>query len=267
MLELIEANLFTNFAYYRRSRLLLAFVLVFLGLTCLTCLPLFFSASHVQGFNALHQVFTMLNWFLLFFTAGMSLFLMSSHLRNRSLKMVFTKPCTPAVWLLCAFLSTAIASLVLNGVILGGTVLASLIWHIPVRAGLLYASTYSFTTSVELIAYMMLLSTLMHPAVAVAFALVFNASMFYDVNMWTEMMVRGGISSGVLRGIGRICHAIYMTLPIVHVADNKTSEILESLHVPPGAWKYVLYSAGYASALSLFCYFAALLALERRKHI
>lgn len=267
MAQLLKANIITHFAYYRRSRLLLAFLLVFLVLTGLSCLPLFFTHSGVQGFNALHQVYSMLNWFLLLFVAGVSLFVISSHLRNRSLKMVFTKPCSPAVWLFSAFLSAVAVSFVLNLAILGGATLASLIWHLPVRAGLLFASTYAFTTSVGLIAYMMLLAAIVHPAIAVTFAVIFNASMFYNVNMWTESVIRSGNTNGVLRLLNHLFHYIYLALPIVHVADNKTDDILQSLHVPHGSWKYVLQSAGYTAALCLFCYSAALLALHRRKHI
>lgn len=267
MAELLKANILTHFAYYRRSRLLLAFLIVFLVLTFLFSLPLFFFGSGVKGFNALHQVYTTLNWFILLFTAGVGLFVISSHLRNRSLKIVFTKPCTPAVWLLSAFLSAVAVSFALNAVILGGSLLASLIWHLPVRTGLLFGSAYSFTTSVGLIAYMMLLATLVHPAIAVTFALVFNASLFYSTNLWTESVIRSGNSHGILRFLNHLFHSLYMTLPILHVSDDKTSGILDSLHVPHGSWKFLLYSAGYSAALSLFCYAVALLALQRRKHI
>ena len=58
MLELIKANVLANFAYYRRSRLLLAFLLVSLLLTCLSSLPALYTGSGIQSFNALHQIFS-----------------------------------------------------------------------------------------------------------------------------------------------------------------------------------------------------------------
>src|SRR5258708_25141309 len=111
MAELLRANLLANFAYFRRSRLLLAFMLVFLLLTGLSSLPPLFMHSGVQSFNALRQIFSVLNGFLLFFSGGLGLFIISSHLRSRSLKMVFTKPCSPALWLISAFLSAVSVSL------------------------------------------------------------------------------------------------------------------------------------------------------------
>src|SRR6516225_7865245 len=49
MSELLKANLVAHFAYYRRSRLLLAFGLVFLFLTLVFSLPAFILSSHVQA--------------------------------------------------------------------------------------------------------------------------------------------------------------------------------------------------------------------------
>jgi ABC-type transport system involved in multi-copper enzyme maturation permease subunit len=267
MMELLKTNVLTNFIYYRRSRLLLAFMLVFLALTGLTSLPMFFTSSGVQGFNTVRQVFTVLNIFLLWFTAGTGLFIISSHLRSRSLKMVFTKPCPPWAWLLSAFISAVGVSLLLNGVILGGAVVASLIWHLPIRAGLVWVSTHTFTTSVGLIAYMMLLATVVHPAVAVAIALIFSATLFYQMYMWIESFIRAGNTSTTLHVLGGVFHYIYLALPIVGVYDEKTEGIRDSLHVPHASWKYLLYSAGYVAVLSLFCYLLSLLAFQRKRHI
>src|SRR5258708_20015795 len=85
-------------------------MLVFLLLTGLSSLPPLFMHSGVQSFNALRQIFSVLNGFLLFFSGGLGLFIISSHLRSRSLKMVFTKPCSPALWLISAFLSAGVFS-------------------------------------------------------------------------------------------------------------------------------------------------------------
>src|SRR5712672_1835244 len=157
MAELLRANILANFAYYRRSRLLLAFMLVFLLLTGLSSLPPLFAHSGVQSFNALQHIFSVLNGFLLFFSGGLGLFIISSHIRSRSLKMVFTKPCSPASWLIAAFLAAVAVSLLLHVIVLGGAAAMSLIWHLPVRAGLLFVSADTFIVSVGLIAYLMLL--------------------------------------------------------------------------------------------------------------
>lgn len=267
MTELLKANILANLAYYRRSRLLLAFLLVFLALTGLSALPPIFVHSGVQTFNALRQILSVLNFFLIFLAGGLGLFLISSHLRNRSLKMVFTKPCSPALWLMSAFLSAVAVAFVLNCIVLAGAAVLSLFWHLPVRGGLLFVSADTFVASVGVIAYLMLLTMLVHPAIAVTLALVFNTSLFYGAQMWTQSVIRAGNSSKALYLLDRVFHYLYLLLPLVHAFDTKTESIHSTLRVVPGAWKYLLYSSGYVALLSAFCYLLALFALQKKKLI
>lgn len=267
MAELLRANMMAHFAYYRRSRLLMAFLLVFLLLTGLSSLPALFMNSGVQSFNSLQQIFSVLNMFLLFFSGGLGLFVVSSHLRSRSLKMVFTKPCSPAVWLASAFLAAVAVSLLLNCIVLGSAAILSLGWHLPVRAGLLFISVDTFITSVGIIAYLMLLTTVAHPAIAVTLALIFNADLFYGGYGWTQAVIRSGNSSVWLRILDRLFHYLYYVLPLVRTFDRKTENIYTSLRVLRGEWKYLPYSLGYVAVLAAFCYCLALLALQRKKHI
>jgi hypothetical protein len=181
--------------------------------------------------------------------------------------MVFTKPCSPALWLVSALLSAVAVSLLLNTIVLASAVVLSLGWHLPVRAGLVFLSVDTFAASVGIIAYMILLATLVHPAIAVTFALIFNADLFYAVQMWTQSVIRSGNSSLALRALDRLFHYLYLLLPMVHAFGKKTENIYSSLRVVHGEWKYLLYSFGYALALSAFCYFLALFALQRKKHI
>jgi len=267
MAELLKANIMAHFAYYRRSRLLLAFLLVFLLLTGLSSLPALFMNSGVQSFNSLHQIFEVLNVFLLFFAGGLGLFIMSSHLRSRSLKMVFTKPCPPALWLVSVFWSAVTVSLLLNCIVFASAAVLSFVWHLPVRAALLFISVDTFIASVGIIAYLMLLTTLVHPAIAVTFALIFNADLFYGGYEWTQSVIRAGNSSVWLRILDHLFHYLYFILPMVYAFAKKTENIYSSFRVSQGEWKYLLFSFGYVTVLSVFCYSLALLALQRKKHI
>ena len=133
--------------------------------------------------------------------------------------------------------------------------------------GLLFISVDTFVASVGLLAYLMLLATLAHPAIAVTFALIFNADLFYDAQMWAQSVIRSGSSNWALRALERLFHYLYLLLPMVHPFGKKTENIYSSLRVLHGKWKYLLYSFGYALALSAFCYFLALFALQRKRHI
>jgi hypothetical protein len=267
MAELLKANFLSDVTYYRRSKLLLAFMLVFLLITALQSLPPVFMNSGVQNFNSLQQIISTLNFFILILSAGMGLLVISSHLRNRSLKMVFTKPCRPEVWLLSAFLSAAAMSLFLNIVVLGSGVLLSALWHLPVRMGLVFVSAEMFVASLGLIAYLILLATVMHPALAAIVAIIFNADLFYQFDVWTKAAIRSGNSSFALRVVERVFHSFYILLPIVYPFDKQTENIHTSLRVLSSEWKYLLFSFGYALTLSAFCYCVSLFALKRKNHI
>jgi hypothetical protein len=267
MSELVMANLQANLAFYRRSRLLVAFALVFLVITALSSLPALFFSSGVQGFRTLQGIFSTLNWCLRLLAGAMGLFVVSSHLRSRCLKMVFTKPCRPSVWLGSAFLSAVFVSLLLNGVILGVSVALSLFWHVHVRAALVFLSADNFVITVGVISYLMFLASVLHPAIAVTFILIFNAETFYGLTTWTQGAIHSGNSSLYLRALEKFFHFLYLLLPMMHAFGEKMEDVDTSLRVSHSDWKYLLYSAGYAAALSAFCYFVALFALQKRKHI
>jgi hypothetical protein len=267
MSELLRANILADFAFYRRSRLLLAFAVLCLLVTGLSALPAIFSDSGVESFRTLQGIFSELNGMLLFLAGAIGLFVISSHLRSRCLKMVFTKPCPPSMWLGSAFLSAVLISLFLNSLILGGTTILSLIWHVPVRAALIFISADNFIISVGIIAYLILLATVLHPALAVAFILIFNAEMFYDFQVWAQGAIRAGNSSLCLRVFEKFFHFLYLLLPMVNPYGKKTEDVHSSLRVAHAEWKYLIYSIGYVLTLSAFCYFLSLLALQRKRHI
>jgi ABC-type transport system involved in multi-copper enzyme maturation permease subunit len=267
MSELLRANIAAHLAFYRRSRLLLAFLILFGVLTAMEFIPQLFVPSGVQNFNTLREVFNTLNFFLQLFAAGLGLFIVSAHLRNRSLKMVFTKPCPPAVWLLTAFFAAVIVALVLNAIVLGGITVLALLWHIPVRSGLIFVSVHTFISSVGLAAYLMLLATVMHPAIAAILAIIFNASLFYTGFLWSRSAIKAGNHSTGVHVLDRVFHLLYLAAPIFQPFDKETQNIHVSLRVMHGEWKYLLYSFGYALALSAFCYFVSLFSLQRQKHI
>jgi hypothetical protein len=267
VLELLKANILADFAYFRRSRLLLAFLLVFVLLTGLDALPPIFMQSGVQSFNTLQEIYSTLSIYLLLFAGGLALFVISSHLRSRSLKMVFTKPCSPAVWLGSAFLSAIGASLLLNAIVLASAVALSLAWHLPVRSALLFISIDTFIASIGVIACLILLGTIMHPAIAVTFALIFNADLFYGGQTWAAAMIRSGNKSFALHFLERLFQFLYLLVPMVHAFGDKTGDVYNRLRITHGDWKYALYSFGYVVALSAFCYLLALFALQRRRHI
>ena len=91
---------------------------------------------------------------------------------------------------------------------LTSAVVLSLVWKVPVRARLVFVSADTFIASLGIIAYMMLLATLVRPAIAVTLVLIFNAEMFYDAQVWTQAVIRSGNASVALRVLEHIFHGL-----------------------------------------------------------
>jgi ABC-type transport system involved in multi-copper enzyme maturation permease subunit len=263
--ELLRANTLSHLVYFRRSRLLLAFGLVFLLLTLLGSLPAIVSNSKVASFDSLKDVFATFNMFLVVFGAALGLLIMSSHLSNRSLKMVFTKPCPPTLWLASAFLASALVSLLLSGVVLAGMVILSVAWHLPIRAGLVFISLDTFLAAVGMSAYFIFLDTFLHPAIAVAFALIFNASLFYWLRIWTHAAIAAYGKRIMLKGLEHLFHLLYLLVPMTRPFESRTGAIYSSFRVHTHDWLYLLYSLGYTLVISALFYLLSLFFLQRKK--
>ena len=210
MTEILKANLLANFAFFRRSRLLYAFIIVFFLLTGLSSVPALFVKSNIRNFDTLQSIAESLAFFLFLFSAVLGLFVTSSHLRTRSLKMVFTKPCSPALWLFSAFLSAIPA---VPGTACGGAVrryshrlVVAPRGHF--RAG--FSVCHFFGYSVGIIAYLMLLGTIVHPAIAVVVAVLFNADIFYSIWTSTLGMSIYNKSSHALHVLEHLFYFLYM---------------------------------------------------------
>jgi hypothetical protein len=183
--------------------------------------------------------------------------------------MVFTKPCPPGLWLASAFLSAAVVSFLLTAGVLLSSIVLSLWWHVPVRMGLLFLSLNSFVTSLIIIAYTLLLGTLVHPALAVALILIFNEDTFFSAQQWAQAVIRSanGHAHLGIRILEKFFNVVYLSTPTYEPFKNKFQTVGTSYRASGGEWKYLLYSAGYVLVLWAFCYFVALFALRRKRHI
>jgi ABC-type transport system involved in multi-copper enzyme maturation permease subunit len=265
--ELFNANFVAHLIYFRRSRLLLGFALVFLLMISLSVIPSLFIASGVQKFNILAEIVSSLHGFTQIFAAALALMVVSSHLRNRSLKMVFTKPCTPALWLVSAFAAAIAVIAVISIAIFACSIGLSFCWHLPVKAGLLFGALDNLIASIGTLVYVALMAMLLHPAIAVIVVLIFNASTFYAAQFQMLALMRTGSSSTTLRVLERVFHYLYLIAPIFHPFADKTSTAVSSMRVAHGDWRYLAYSLGYVLVLSAFCYCVALFALQKKRHI
>jgi hypothetical protein len=265
MLGLLRANISAHLIYFRRSRLLLAFALVFLGLVVLFTLPQMFVTTKVTAFDIIRGTLAVAEVFLVIFSAALGLFLVSSHLRARNLKMVFTKPCPPALWLASAFLAAMLVSLSLQLLITAVAMTACLVFHLHVQMGVLFVSLDSFAMCVGIIGYLTFLATAMHPVMAVVFVVFFNPSFFYQLRLQMLGFIESGSKSSAVRLFEPFFQFLYMTLPVFHAFSEKTQTVYSTLRVDHGQWKLVFGAFGYDLALAALCYCLSLFFLQRKR--
>lgn len=263
--EMFWANVRVHLIYFRRSRLILVFGLVMVVLAALFSLPALFVRSQVQGFSILRGAFIDLNELLILFGSALGLVIVSSHLRAHNLKMIFTKPCPPALWVGSVLTATVTVTLVLDAIILAVALAVSSVYRLPVEGGLTYIALDSLIASVGMIAYLMFLAMVMHPVIAGTFALLLGPWTFSLLEKTTVAGTMAGKGSAFLRVLQNVFHFCYMVLPMVHACGAKTKNIYSSLQVGTGEWCYLLYSFGYALALAALCYCLALLFLQRKQ--
>jgi hypothetical protein len=261
----LRATIGVNLKFFGRNRLLLGIGALFLALMALPFAASVLTESLTQKFNLLRMLYDELDMVATVFTAGIGLFVISSHLRNKSLKLVFTKPCLPETWLASAFLSVMLASAALFLAAFAITAGLGVVWHVPFQAGLVFVSIEAFFRSLILVAYLMFLATAVHPVIAVLTLAMFNESTFEGLRFLLAARAQGS-GGGHVAVLQWACDSLYFLLPALAPFRGKTEAIHASLRVASGDWLYLLGVGAYA-AVVLVLFFLLSTAVLRRKQL
>jgi hypothetical protein len=266
----LRANIETNLVFYRRNRLLVAaaaFLVVLMGLTSVPALLFTTKTQHLELINIVLRLVT---GFGTVATAGLGLSLVSQHIRDRSVKMVFTKPCLPEVWLLASFLSAGLVALVLFA---GGLLIASLlfaVWNIPFQSGVVFIVVNGFFQAMSLMAFATFLSVVFHPVMALFVLLVLRDGLFY----WLKVMLAGGIKAsgeGVLAAVLSLAKlfvdALYLLWPTFDPYEEKMARLFSSLRGSDADWTYLLLAIAYALVLTALFYFLTGYVLKKKRYV
>lgn len=270
MYALVRANIETNLVFYRRNRLLLAAVIFIVLVMGLTSIPGLLFSSKTQHLELVKSVLHLVTGFATIVTAGLGLMLVSQHIRDRSVKMVFTKPCLPEVWLLSSFLSAALVAAVLFA---GSFLIASLlfaIWSIPFQSGVVYIVLNGFFQAVSLMAFATFLSVVLHPVLALFFLLVFREGLFYLLKVFLAAGIKATGDASVtplLKLIKLFVDAVYMLLPTFSPFESKMTPLFASLRGSDADWTYLVLAIVYAVLLTALFYFLTDYVLKRKRYV
>jgi hypothetical protein len=260
-------NTHVHLRFYLRNRLLLAFGLVMLLMFGMTLVPMVLFESSSDRFNMLRSITTQMGGYALVFTASLGLFAVSSHLRNRNVKLVLTKPCTPEAWLASIFLSALLVALVIYTLLALAAATLSWWWGIPWQWGFVFVAVDGACRALIQMSFLTCLATAFHPVVAVLIALFFNEGIFYQL----KYLVAGAIAADGgrpwLLTASVLCDAFYLVMPMAEPLSNHTTSVYSSLRASGTDWLNLGITLGYSMLLSVFLFLISDLLLRRKQLI
>jgi ABC-type transport system involved in multi-copper enzyme maturation permease subunit len=264
MTEALRTNVGVLLKFYARNRLLIVIALIFLLLAALTVSMSLVYGSTSDHFEIISSALSTLNGFTLILAAGLGLFAISSHLRQRSLKMVLTKPCLPEVWIGAVFASALVVAALLYGLNLLFGLVLSLVWGVPVQSGLFFLPLEGLLRSAIALSYLSFLTIFLHPAVAVLVVLFFNEGTFDGLRQMLLTAIKTNAGNPLLPVLEWLTKILYMVLPTFHPYETRLEGVSNTLRASASDWLTLAKTAGYAAtALGLF-FCLAVAALRRR---
>lgn len=270
MLRQLLASIRVNLTFYRRNRLLLVVAVLLSFMFIISLIPSLLFETSTQRFVVITTILEPLNFFFFLFAGALGLVAVSSHLRDRSIKMVATKPLPPELWLLSHVVSASVLFAGLAGcaLILAGGLL--LFWEIPFQTGLVYLSVLTVCRCSIVYGYLTFLTTLVHPAVAGLIVVVLQQDTFYHLSLLAasgQRIVESGLYQALLGSVKQVLYMCYLVLPIYTPFPEEVGRIEASYRLESGDVRFLLWSVAYTLALTALLYFLSIAALRRRRLI
>jgi hypothetical protein len=256
------ANVDTNIKFFRRNRILLGASLFYLVITGLTLIPGLIFMSATKQFDIVKMLHDSLSTAVTICTALMGLLFMASHFRNRNVKMVLTKPCTPETWVAGLLVAAGAISLALHLVVVAITSIMFVAWGIPFQPGLIFVTLQNYLGGLIVLGFVVFLATSMPPVLAAIVAVIANEGTIYML----RTIVAAGIEatgSAVLSGLDKALHVAYVMLPSYSLFQER-GEVESTWRVESQDWLMLAPSVGYTIAITAFFYLLTLAVLRRK---
>lgn len=264
----LHCNTVTNLRFYRRNRLLVL-VGIFFGLVFLiSVVPTAFTLS--RKFNTIQAFVSTADGFLTMVGAILGLVTISHHVRTRSLKLVVTHPCTMETWVLSHFVSAFIVVTALFVVVLATALVLFLVWGLPVQWGLVYVIVLGLCSAMVIFAFLLFLSTIVHPVVAALIAMIFTPGSLLWLNTTfraqTEMLPDGYLKT-VNEVVQLIFHGLYLVWPEYSPLTGQMTTLQESYRITSGDTYLLFVAVIYSTLLCALSFFLTSAVLKKKRHI
>lgn len=268
MLSPIRTNVVVHLKFYQRDRILLGATVAIFLILALSLIPALFFMTHSDRLANVRTIFHQLSSFAYLVTAVAVMLAVSDQIRNRSIKMVLTKPFPAEAWIISVLVSGLIVAAVFYaGVFLICSALFA-VWGIPFQWGLLFMTVNDLLQTLILVSYMTLLVVIFHPVLAAFFAIIFHEGSFYMLklllNSGIQALGEGSVSSS-LKAIRALVDVVYLATPALTPFSRETEKIYSSLRLEDGKLQYLAFSLIYVLVSSSFFFLLAAYCLKKKR--
>lgn len=266
----ILANIKTDLMFFFRNGLLL---LIFTILVTQTIMSVFLrnllGAYRGSGFEAIKNFTETFNNFGYILVVAVGIVTVFSHSSQRCLKMVFTRPCPPEIWMASLAISITIVATVLFFLSFFVGSLLFVVEEIPYQSGLVFVCIQKWCEALIVSFFLLLLSLVIHPVLAIFLICVMNERSLY----WLHLLIKAALQNAssftrafLLDLAKSLTGLLYRIFPVQVPYEEQFSEIARSWIVLPRDWFHLMIFVAYTFA---FCCLIILLASEvlKRKRL
>ena len=265
LLEGLREHTIVHLKFVTRSRVLVGFASLLLLIAGVMLLPAIFIGTAANRFELLKQVADELHAIAATITAGLGLFVLWSHRRTRSIKLVATRPGSFDAWVASLFIVPAMFGVAAQAAVAAITCGLSLYWDVPYQIGFFYLTVQWLAQSLIVLAYLTALGAVAHPVLAVLTLLFFNASTFHMLGVTLGGAIEAGYTSGFWRAAQSVVAMLYYIAPTFSPLAQETSVVNETLRVAAIDWRYLAGVVAYALLTSAFGFMTTVVLLRRRQ--
>jgi len=259
MLKHIAVNIKANLKLFKRTGFAISMGLIFLAYLVLMFIfqIQIGTISGLEKFDIIKNFSSQFSSLSMFFSAALALIVLATPLKNRSAKMVFTKPCPPELWVLSGYLSVFLVLFILQLFCLMVSVVLFFLWNVPFQWGVFFVFFYRLFRSMLVVSYIIILSVCVSQPEAVFLVLFFNSWNFYFFTKVVSYKL-------ILR---EIFYFIYMILPVYSPFKDKIGSVFSSYNFTSSDLKYLLFTFVYTFVFFVFSWLLTIAIIKRKKHI
>jgi hypothetical protein len=275
ILQQLGALIAVNLRYAWRNMVLIALILVFSGVTALQLLPFLIGlmSTSTKKFDLVIMLYNQADLLLYLTIALLGLMSLSQELRNRSMKLIVTRPCRFETWLAGQYITAALITAVCHAALVAITSILFLVWGIENTPGLAVLGVYSFCQTLIVFAWILLLTSFLHPLIAAVIAFIVQEGFFWFLMNMTlsgvEQLRKAEISQKWLilglEGLAQVFKAAYLLLPSFAPFQKEMAGFSGNLRLTPEVWSGFGGSLLYTAVLLVFTFAATSWILRGRR--